>query len=152
QPAGAGGDPTWPGPPAELLVDDASPHLPEVARAVAPVLSSSGHEVTVTPAPRAEIARRRARGKAPLAAELVRPLGHGPHRAQMAFATAEDPVRGRDIARVPLHAPATTPARTLTGLLRVGVIGEVRVSGGVVPDVVLARSAGGEGWDLGASY
>ncbi len=50
-----GGDPSWTGPPADLLVDDASPHLVEVARAVAPVLSNPGHEVSVTPIPRAEM-------------------------------------------------------------------------------------------------
>jgi peptide/nickel transport system substrate-binding protein len=145
------GDPAWPGPPAELLVDDASPHLVEVARAVAPVLSSPGHEITVTPVPRAEIARRRARGKATLAVELVRPVAPGPHHAMIALATAEDPARGRDVARTPYRGPAA-PARTLTGLLRVGVLGDVRIAGGVIPDLFLARSPSGEGWDLGASF
>ena len=154
----ATGDPAWQGPPVELLVDDASPHLVEVARAVAPVLSNPGHEVTVTPVARAEIARRRARGKASLAVELVRPLGPGPHDAAVALATAEDPTRGRDVAQSPARAASLghpTPAvlaRTLTGLLRVGVLGDVRLAGGVIPDLVLARSPGGEGWDLGASY
>jgi peptide/nickel transport system substrate-binding protein len=147
----ASGDPAWPGPPAELLVDDASPHLVEVARAVAPVVSNPGHEVTVAPVPRAEIARRRARGKATLAIELVRPLGAGPHQAMIALATADDPARGRDVARTPHHGPAIS-ARSLTGLLRAGVLGDVRVAGGVIPDLVLARSLSGEGWDLGASY
>ena len=147
----AGGDPTWPGPPADLLVDDASPHLVEVARAVAPVLSNPGHEVTVTPVPRAEIARRHARGRATLAIELVRPLGHGPHHQLIALAAAEDATRARDVARLPYHGPPA-PARALTELLRVGVIGDVRIAGGVVPDLVLARSTLGEGWDLGASF
>lgn len=147
----AAGDPAWPGPPAELLVDDASPHLIEVARAIAPVLSSSGHEITVALVPRSEIARRRAHGKATIAVELVRPLGAGPHHAMMALATAEDPARGRDVAKTPHHGPIVS-ARTLTGLLRVGVLGDVRIAGGVVPDLVLARSPSGEGWDLGASY
>ncbi len=147
----ASGDPAWPGPPAELLVDDASPHLLEVARAVAPVLSNPGHEITVTPVPRAEIARRRARGKATLAVELVRAVAPGPHHAMIALATAEDPARGRDVARIPHHGPVV-PARTLTGLLRVGVLGDVRIAGGVIPELTLARSATGEGWDLGASH
>jgi peptide/nickel transport system substrate-binding protein len=147
----ATGDPAWPGPPAELLVDDASPHLVEVARAVAAVLSNPGHEVVMTPVARAEIARRRAHGRATLAIELVRPLGNGAHHAQIALATAEDPARGRDVAKAPHHASAA-PARSLTGLLRVGVLGEVRIAGGAAPDLVLARSPSGEGWDLGASY
>jgi peptide/nickel transport system substrate-binding protein len=148
----ATGDPTWPAPPAELLVDGASPHLLEVARAMAPVISAPGHEVTVTPLPRVEIAARRARGKATLAIELLRPLGPGAHHTLMALGSAEDPARGRELSRAPFKPAQGTPARALTGLLRVGVIGEVRVAGGVIPDVVLARSAAGEGWDLGASF
>jgi peptide/nickel transport system substrate-binding protein len=115
------------------------------------VLSNPGHEITVTPLPRAEIARRRAHGKATLAVELVRPVAPGPHHAMIALATAEDPARGRDVARVPHRGPAV-PARSLTGLLRAGVLGDVRIAGGVIPELVLARSASGEGWDLGASY
>jgi peptide/nickel transport system substrate-binding protein len=146
------GDPAWTGPPAELLVDAGSPHLVETARAIAPVLSNPGHEVTVTPLPRAEVEARRARGKATLAIELLRPLGPGAHHTLMALGSAEDPARGRDLARAPLRASPSAPARSLTGLLRVGVVADVRLAGGVVPDVVLARSASGEGWDLGASY
>ena len=40
----------------------------------------------------------------------------------------------------------------VTDLIEAGVIGDVRIMGGAVPDLVLAHSAGGEGWDLGASY
>jgi peptide/nickel transport system substrate-binding protein len=148
----SGGDPSWPGPPTDLLVDDASPHLVEVARAIAPVLSSAGHEVTMKPTPRAEIARRRARGAATLAVELVRPLGPGAHHAELALATAEDPQRGRDVAKAPARAGNGFAVRSLTGLLRTGVLGEIRVQGGVVADVVLAKPLSGEGWDLGASH
>ena len=147
----ATGDPAWPGPPTDLLVDDASPHLVEVARAVAPALSNPGHEVTIKPVPRAEIARRRARNAATLAVELVRPLGNGPHHVMMSLASAEDPARGRDVAKVPFHG-GVVPARTLTAQLRAGVLGDVRIAGGVVPDLILARIPGGEGWDLGASF
>jgi peptide/nickel transport system substrate-binding protein len=148
------GDPAWTGPPADLLVDDASPHLLEVARAVAPALTNPGHEVTVKPTPRAEIARRRARGGATLAVEFVRPIGPQPHHAQIALATAEDPARGRDVAKMPLRGTAgqAFSARAITGLLRVGVLGEIRVQGGAVPDLVIAKALFGEGWDLGASY
>jgi peptide/nickel transport system substrate-binding protein len=34
----------------------------------------------------------------------------------------------------------------------VGVLGEIRVQGGAVPDLVIAKALFGEGWDLGASY
>lgn len=146
------GDPAWGGPAAELLVDDASPHLIEIARTVAPILSRPGHEVTATPVARAEIARRRARGKAPLAIEVVRALGPSPRETLLSLATAEDPVRGRELARATPRLPAGISARQLTNTLRVGVLGEMRVTGGVVPDVVFAHPLSGEGWDLGATF
>jgi peptide/nickel transport system substrate-binding protein len=147
----ATGDPAWPGPPTELYVDETATHLVEVARAIAPVLSSAGHEVTLTPLPRAELAKRRESGKARLTVDLVRPLGPGPHHAQMALATAESRDRGRDVAKLPHHGPPVS-ARTLTGLLRTGVIGDVRIAGGAIPELVLAKAPGTDGWDLGASY
>ncbi|APR84946.1 Hypothetical protein A7982_10295 [Minicystis rosea] len=147
----ASGDPAWQGPPAELFVDETSPHLVEVARAVSPVISSPGHEVTVTPVPR-DAVRKRLKGKPALAIDVVRPLGPSSLQTMMALATAEDPTRGRDIARTPPRLAPGAHARTLTGLLRVGVIGDVRVAGGHMPDLVLARSPNGDGWDLGASY
>jgi peptide/nickel transport system substrate-binding protein len=146
------GDPAWGGPPADLLVDDASPHLVEVARAVAPILSRPGHEVTVAPVARAEIARRRARGKATLAIEIVRAVGPTPLHALFSLATAEDVVRGRDLGRTPPKGLTATSARQLTSGLRVGVLGELRIAGGAIPDIFLARSPSGEGWDLGASF
>ncbi len=148
----ATGDPAWGGPPADLLVDEASPHLVEVARAVAPILSRPGHEVTATPIARAEIARRRARGKAALAIEIVRAVGPTPLHALFSLATAEDVTRGRDLGRAPPKGLTATAARQLTSDLRVGVLGELRITGGAIPDIVFARSTSGEGWDLGASF
>lgn len=148
----AHGDPAWGGPPAPLLVDESAAHLVEVAEAVAPILSRPGHEVTAEPVARAELGRRRARGKATLAIELVRPLGPGPLGALLALATADDRSRALDLARHPPRlAPGAAP-RSLTATLRLGVIAEVRIAGGVLPDVALARAAGGEGWDLGATF
>ena len=148
----ARGDPGWGGAPAELLVDESSPHLVDVARAVAPVLSRTGHEVTATLVSRAELARRRARGKAPLTIELVRPLGPSPLHTLLSLATAEDVARGRDLARSPPRLRPGAPARSMTSMLRVGVIGEIRVAGGVIPDLALAKSPSGDGWDLGATF
>jgi len=148
----ASGDPAWGGPPADLLVDDASPHLIEVAHAVAPILSRPGHEVTAVPIARAEIARRRARGKATLAIEIVRAVGPTPLHTLLSLATAEDVIRGRDLARSPPKGLTTGSARQLTSNLRIGVLGELRIAGGVIPDIVFARAPGGEGWDLGASF
>ena len=148
----ASGDPAWGGPPAELLVDNASPHLVEVARAVAPILSRPGHEVTAWPVARAEIARRRARGKAMLAIEIVRAVGPTPLHTLFSLATTEDVSRGRDLGRSPPKGLTAGSARQLTSGLRVGVLGELRIAGGATPDIVFARSPSGEGWDLGASF
>ncbi|HSN98240.1 MAG TPA: hypothetical protein VLS89_08075 [Candidatus Nanopelagicales bacterium] len=146
----ARGDAGWGGAPTELLVDESAPHLVEVAQAVAPILSRPGHEVTAAPVARAELARRRARGAA-LAIDLARPLGAGPLGALFALATAEERARGVDLAKHPPKLPAGASARSLTGSLRVGVIGEMRVAGALMRDLALARAPDG-GWDLGASY
>jgi len=122
----------------------------EVAQAVAPILSRPGHEVTATPVARAELARRRARGAA-LAIDLVRPVGPGPLGALLGLATAEERARGVELARHPPRLGAGTPIRSLTTTLAVGVIGELRVAGALMPELALARAAEG-GWDLGASY
>jgi peptide/nickel transport system substrate-binding protein len=149
--SGGSGNAAWLGPPTELLVDGASPHLVEIADAVAVILTRPQHEVTARSAARGDLARLRAQGKALLALELVRPLAPDPLGALLALATADDPARARELARRPPKLASSAPARTLTRTLRVGVVGEARLAGAVAPDVVLAR-APGEGWDLGASY
>ncbi len=151
--AAASGDPGWGGPPAELVVDASAPYLVEIARVVAPILSRPGHEVNAVPVPRAEVPRRKSRAAATLALELVRPFspfasGVLPVRFSRASRTSRAPRTSPGIRSKP--APQTAP-RQLTATLRAGVIGDVRVAGGVVPDLVLARAPGGDGWDLGAS-
>jgi peptide/nickel transport system substrate-binding protein len=145
-------DASWGGAEAELLVDAASPHLVEIACGLATLLSRPGHEITALPIARAELARRKARGKAPLTLELVRALGPSPLHTLLSLASAEDLSRARDLARSPPRLAPGTPARALTGALRVGVLGEVRIEGGAAPDIVFARHPSGEGWDLGATY
>ena len=61
----------------------------------------------------------------------------------------EDAARAREI--LAKTGPEKGSARTATGTLRLGVLGEVRVAGAIVRSVVLARSAWG-GWDLGATH
>ncbi|MRG96899.1 hypothetical protein GF068_33995 [Polyangium spumosum] len=146
----ASGDPGWGGPPAELLVDEASAHLVEVARTVAPILSRPGHEVTVSTIARAELGRRRSKGQATLSIDVVRAALPGPLGGWLSLATADDPARARELASKPPKLAPNAPARALTQGLRVGVLGELRVAGGLIPELVLAR--GGEGWDLGASF
>lgn len=145
----ATGDPAWTGAKTELVVDEGAAHLVEIANTVAPILSNPGHEVTVTALPRAEVAKRR--GKAALMLDVVRPLGPGAMSTLLALATAEDPARAAELSRRPPKGMGSS-ARALAGLLRVGVIGEVRASGGVVPEVTLAKNAVHDGWDLGASF
>ena len=145
----ATGSPLWTGPKTDLVVDETAPHLVEIANTLAPILSSPGHEVTATPVARAEAAKRR--GKAALMLDVVRPLGPGALHALVSLASAEDASRAADLVKHPPKSPAST-ARGHGASLKVGVLGEVRASGGVVPDVVLAKSAFYDGWDLGASY
>jgi peptide/nickel transport system substrate-binding protein len=146
----ASGDPGWGGPPSELLVDEGSAHLVEIARTLAPILSRPGHEVTATPVARAEIGRRRAKGGATLSLEVVRAALPGPLGALLSLATADDPARARELAQHPPRLAPNASARTLTHSLHVGVLGELRVMGGQMPDLALVRGA--EGWDLGASF
>lgn len=147
----ARGEARWGGPPAELLVDESCVHLVEVARAVAPILSRPQHEITILPVGRVELARRWAKGAA-LAVRFVRPVAPGAAGTLLSLAMADDAARAKEIAKRPPRLDPNASARSLTSTLRVGVIGELRVFGGVVPDVVLAKSAGGDGWDLGASF
>ena len=148
----ATGDPAWTGPPGELLVDDASPHLVEIARTVASIISNPGHEVTVTPAPRVEATRRKTRTKATLALEVMRPLGPSALHTLLALATAEDPAHACDIARAAPRVSPASSARLLCSELRVAVIGDVVVQGGLRAGLTLARAQSGDGWDMGASY
>lgn len=150
-PSGSG-DASWGGPPVELLVDESSPHLVEIARAVAPILNRPGHEVSVGLVPRAELARRKDRGKMGLAVDFVRPVGPGPLNTLLSLATADRPARARELAKHPPKLSANAPARSLTSGLHVGVLGELRIAGAAVPDIVLARALGVDGWDLGASF
>jgi len=145
----ATGTAEWTGPKTDLVVDEGSPHLVEIARTLAPILSNAGHEVTVATLPRAEVAKRR--GKSALVLDVVRPFGPGYTNAMLALASAEDPARAGDLVR---HPPKSIPtsARAATASLSVGVLGEVRAQGGVIPEVTLAKNAVTDGWDLGASY
>ena len=56
-----------------------------------------------------------------------------------------------ELMRSPPRLSTFSP-RALTRTLRLGVLGELRVVGAHAPDVRLAKSTAGEGWDLGATY
>lgn len=142
--------PAWSGPSLELFVDESSAHLVEVARTIAPILSRPGHELSVVTAARSEILRKKAKGQIAMAVEVVRPVLPGPLGALLSLSTADDPERAKEMGKSPPKLPPQASVRTLTRSLHVGVVGELRVSGGKMPDLVLAQGA--SGWDLGASF
>jgi peptide/nickel transport system substrate-binding protein len=138
---------TWGGAPADLLVRDDSPWLIELARAVAGTLSASSHEVTARLVPAQEIAQRRATRGFTLMIDVVRALAAGAAAQIAALATADDPSTAAQLAR---HPPrAELGARVLTRTMRIGVLGEIRIQGGRVPDLYLPSMP--LGLDLGAA-
>jgi peptide/nickel transport system substrate-binding protein len=140
----------WGGPPATIIVRDDSPWLMELARVVAAFLTRPSHEVVVKPVTSSELAARRATRNFPLAVDFARPLALGPLGALATLTSADNPTAADDLVRHPPRL-AEVPARTLTRTLRIGVLGEVRVQGGRVPDLNLAQSASTFGADWGAS-
>lgn len=138
----------WTGEPVDLCVEAGAPHLLEIARAAASSLSQPGHEVTVRAVARREVIARSRRDA--LGLLVVRPVGAGEGGVRVALAQVEDPGRAARLASSALPPRAAAP-RTLTGALRVGVLGELRVSGAVARAIALARHPAG-GWDLGATF
>ncbi|MFO0617420.1 MAG: hypothetical protein U0414_32790 [Polyangiaceae bacterium] len=143
-PAGSSAS-TWDGPPCDLLFDQSSAHLSEIATTLAAILSAPGHEVTARGASRAEVDRRRA-ADAVLSLGVVRPLGPTGPDAWISLATFDDPSSAATTAK---SAPksAALPARSLTSSMRTGVLGELRVTGGTLPTLQWANEIGGS-WCL----
>lgn len=140
----------WGGPPATLIVRDDAPWLIAVANAIAATISRPSHEVTVKPVPPAELASRRASRMHALALDVVRSIAPNSLGAMVALATADNPTRAQEIMQ---HPPklGDVAARTMTRTLRCGVVGEIRVVGGRIPELSLASSQSGAGFDLGAT-
>lgn len=135
----------WAGPPVDLLVVNDAPWLVELARAVAASISRPAHEVTARPLARAEFALRKKTRSFALAIDLARSLGPGALAAMTAFASADPGTSASDLARHPPRV-AEANARTLTRLLRVGVLGEIRVQGGRIADLTLPAGRYGIDW------
>jgi peptide/nickel transport system substrate-binding protein len=131
-------------------VRDDAPWLGELAKAIAATISRPSHEVTAKPIPASELASRRAARNYTLALDVVRPVAPGSFGAMVALATADNAGRASELMQ---HPPklGEIPARTMTRTMRCGVVGEIRVQGGRAPDVQLAASSAGSGFDLGAS-
>jgi peptide/nickel transport system substrate-binding protein len=132
-------------------VRDDAPWLVAMANAVAAAITNPGHEVTVKPTPAAEIVAKRASRLYGLMLDVVRNPAGGALGASVLLATANDPSKAGDLMA---HPPklGDVPARTLTRTLRLGVVGEIKVAGGRMPELVLPQSAMGFGFDLGAAY
>jgi peptide/nickel transport system substrate-binding protein len=139
----------WGGPPATIIVRDDAPWLMELARVVAAFLTRPSHEVVVKPVTASELSARRATRNFPLAVDFARPLAQGPLGTLATLTSADNPTAADDLVRHPPRL-ADAPARTLTRTLRVGVLGEVRVQGGRVPDLNLTPSFATFGADWGA--
>ncbi len=141
----------WGGKPCELLVGEGSAYLDEIARTLASLLSQQGHEIAVKALPASELARRRASGAFSLLLGIVRPFASTGLGTLTSLAAAVDPSSALELVRRPPRLASFAP-RLLARTLRLGVLGDLRVTGTEAPDVHLAPNVTGEGWDLGASY
>ncbi|MBI5535769.1 MAG: hypothetical protein HY898_23760 [Deltaproteobacteria bacterium] len=145
------GTPTWGGAPCELLVSRASPHLGEIARTLASILSSPGHEVTASEVAPNDLGQRRKTGAYALMLDVVRPVGPPGIATLLALATADQGAGAKSIARHPPRLSSYAP-RALARTLRLGVVGELRISGTMIHQLRLAQARDGNGWDPGSSY
>jgi peptide/nickel transport system substrate-binding protein len=140
--APAQASPAWGGDPADLLVDETAPHLVEIAKTVAAILSAPQHEVRAAPKPPAELGQRRATGHFALMADFVRVLGPRAEDVPAALITASSP-------ELALHPPklGAQSARLVARSLNLGVVGELRLRGACAP-----HFRGLAAWDLGAVW
>jgi peptide/nickel transport system substrate-binding protein len=141
----------WGGPAVPLLVRDDAPWLVALANSIAATITRPGHEVTVKTVSATELATRRASRLFGLALDVVRSVAPGSLGAMVALATADNAARTQEIMLHPPKLGDVSP-RTMTRMLRCGIVGEVRIVGGRVSDLVLAPSGSGFGFDLGSSF
>ncbi len=143
-------DDGWGGPPVPLLVRADSTWLVELARAVAAALSRPDHEVTAHPVSPADLLEARASRAYALALDLARPFDATPLGTYAALASADDPVRGAELAKHPPLGAAAAAPRAVGRFLRIGVVAGVRLAGGRMPDLSLPPGPGGLGVDFGS--
>jgi peptide/nickel transport system substrate-binding protein len=113
-------------------------------------LSSTGHEVRCVPIAPAELATRRSTRAFTLMLDLTRPAGPGALGVLLGLATADDPGAAAALARHPPRGDMTPRSSTRT--MRLGVVGEARLQGGRIPDLVLPPSPWGRGIDWGSAF
>jgi hypothetical protein len=124
------------------LVDEGAPHLVEIAKTLAAILSLPSHEVRAAPKPATELGPRRPAGRYALLLDFVRALGPRAEDVPAALITASDP----ELALRPPRLGAQ-PAQVVARSLALGVVGELRLRGASVPTF---RGLGT--WDLGAVW
>ncbi len=141
----------WGGAACDLLVRDDAPWLIELAKSVAAALTRPDHEVTVKPVPIRDIRDRRGTRAYTLMIDVARAFAPGTFGALAGLATADDPATAGDAIRHPPRV-GEVPARTLTRSMRLGVLGDVRVQGARIPDLVLGPGASGFSFDWPSAY
>jgi peptide/nickel transport system substrate-binding protein len=146
----ASGNFFWGGPAMELWVDEASAHMVEIAKTLGPILSQPGREITVVPLARSEIMKRRGKGRVGMSLEVVRPLTQGTQGLWASLIAADDPVRARELALKPPKFLPNVSGRFLTQNMQLGILGEMRIMGGITPDISLAHDL--DGWDWSSSF
>ncbi|MEI9935859.1 MAG: hypothetical protein WDO69_01415 [Pseudomonadota bacterium] len=135
---GAGNGVRWGGGPVPLLVSEDAPHAVELARALEPLLSSSGNEVRATPVVRATWLEARRSRRYGLLLDFVRAANGDAAQSALALLTAVDPALAR---RPPKNLSSVLDA---TRTLSLGIVGEVRVAGAHSPEF-----EGLDAWQLG---
>jgi len=141
----------WGGKPCDLLVGEGSAYLEELARTLSSLLSRAGHAVNAKTLPAGEISRRRAAGAYSLLLGVVRPFAPTGVSTLVALGAASDTSSALELVHRPPRL-ATFAPRVLARTLKLGVLGELRVTGAHARGVYLAKNPTGDGWDLGASY
>jgi hypothetical protein len=129
----------WGGGPAEVLVADDAPQLALVARTLVSALSRPGHELTLVPTSRAELARKRGTRDFSLWVDFVRSLGPKGALTQLALLAAVSPELAKKPPRI-----EDFEARAIARGLTLGVIGELWATGAQSP-----AFQGLAGWQLG---
>jgi hypothetical protein len=123
------------------LVNEDAPHLVEIGRTLAALLSQPGHEVTLVPTSATTLAARRRDRNFGLMLDFARPLD-AVAAPLLPLLTAVNP----DLARRPPRDTGAS-ARTVAQTLSLGVIGELHIEG-AYPEGL----HGLERWSLGDVY
>lgn len=114
----------WGAGPADLLVLAGAPQLVAIAQSLAEMLAAAGHELRVTPRTPSELNRARSAEDYALMVDFVRSLGPDEASTQLALLTAQDPELARKRPQIEAFE-----LRSITRQLRLGVIGELWISG-----------------------